>query len=226
METNLLKWHHYSHIRTVSYSFHSSTVFLGGFHCHSQLCTYLLFCFYFVHVYIGLTTWTNKVIIECNVTKDLASLLRWSSTLDDYRMFGKWYFVTKIVLTYCEKKLFYWSRKTFEILGWRLTICKNFEITKTIYSNSERSEQFLVTECFLTSSWRFLIPIKLEKLELELEKKYWDLETCRKSYKKNNIWPCHWTKLIGFGRWSIQKNRSLSSLKVPFLIILVLVPLS
>ena len=25
---------------------------------------------------------------------------------------------------------------------------KNFEITRTIYSNSERSEQFLVTECF------------------------------------------------------------------------------
>jgi hypothetical protein len=25
---------------------------------------------------------------------------------------------TKIVLTYCEKKLFYWSRKTFEIRGW------------------------------------------------------------------------------------------------------------
>ena len=46
----------------------------------------------------------------------------------------KWYFVTKIVLTYCEKKLFEWSRN-------------NFEITRTIYSNSERSEQFLVTEC-------------------------------------------------------------------------------
>ena len=29
------------------------------------------------------------------------------------------YFVTKIVLAYCEKKLFYWSRKTFEIRGWR-----------------------------------------------------------------------------------------------------------
>ena len=27
-------------------------------------------------------------------------------------------------------------------------ICKNFEITRTICSNSERSEQFLVTECF------------------------------------------------------------------------------
>ena len=27
-------------------------------------------------------------------------------------------------------------------------ICKIFEITRTIYSNSERSEQFLVIECF------------------------------------------------------------------------------
>ena len=53
-----------------------------------------------------------------------------------------WNFVTKIVLmTYCEKKLFYWLRKTFEIRGWRLRICKNFEITRTIYSNSKRSCQ-------------------------------------------------------------------------------------
>jgi hypothetical protein len=60
----------------------------------------------------------------------------------------QWYFVTKIVFTYCEKKMFYWSRKTFEIRGWRPRICKIFEITRTIFSNSERSEQFLVTECF------------------------------------------------------------------------------
>ena len=38
--------------------------------------------------------------------------------------------------------------KTFEIRGWRPRICKVFEITRTICSNSERSEQFLVTECF------------------------------------------------------------------------------
>ena len=38
--------------------------------------------------------------------------------------------------------------KTFEIRGWRSRICKKIEITRTIYSNSERSEQFLVTECF------------------------------------------------------------------------------
>ena len=39
-----------------------------------------------------------------------------------------------------------------------------------IYSNSESSEQFLVTECFLTCSWRFLIAKKLEQLEFKLEK--------------------------------------------------------
>ena len=33
------------------------------------------------------------------------------------------------------------------------------------YSNSERSEQFLVTNAFLTCSWRFLLSNKLEQLE-------------------------------------------------------------
>jgi hypothetical protein len=33
-------------------------------------------------------------------------------------------FVTKIVLTYCEKKKFWWSRKTFEIRGRMLRIFK------------------------------------------------------------------------------------------------------
>jgi hypothetical protein len=56
-----------------------------------------------------------------------------------------------------------------------------FEIIRTIYSNSESSEQVLVTECFLTCSWRFLISNQLEQLELRLEKKYWDSEICRKS---------------------------------------------
>ena len=60
----------------------------------------------------------------------------------------KWYFVTTIVLTYSEKKLFYWSKKPFEIWGWGPRIFKILKITWTIYSNSERSEQFLVTECF------------------------------------------------------------------------------
>ena len=33
-----------------------------------------------------------------------------------------------------------------------------------------KSELFLVTECFLTSSWRFLISNKLEQLQFKLEK--------------------------------------------------------
>ena len=40
----------------------------------------------------------------------------------------------------------------------------------------------LGTERFLTCScWRFLVSKKLEQLEFKLEKKYWELETCRKS---------------------------------------------
>ena len=48
----------------------------------------------------------------------------------------KWYFVTKIVLTHCEKKLFLWSRKS---RGWKSRICKIFENTWTIFSNNFRT---------------------------------------------------------------------------------------
>ena len=63
---------------------------------------------------------------------------------------GGWYFVSKIVLV---------IEKNFEA-----------EITRTIYLNSESSEQFSVTNAFLTCSWRFLIRIsnKLEQLEFDL----------------------------------------------------------
>ena len=49
--------------------------------------------------------------------------------------------LSKLFLPTVTKKLFYWSRKTFEIRGWRPRICKIFEIIWTIYSNSERSEK-------------------------------------------------------------------------------------
>ena len=49
-------------------------------------------------------------------------------------------------------------------------ICKNFEITKAIYSNSERSEQFLVTECFFNLFLEVLRSNKLEQLAFKLEK--------------------------------------------------------
>jgi len=50
----------------------------------------------------------------------------------------KWCIVTKIVLTYCEKKLFQWSKIIFEIRDWRPRIFKRFEIIRTICSNSEK----------------------------------------------------------------------------------------
>ena len=66
-------------------------------------------------------------------------------------------------MTYCEKKK----------SGDREKLLSDFEINRTVYSKCERSEQVLVTECFLTCSWRFLIHDKLEQLEF----KFWDLET-------------------------------------------------
>ena len=61
-----------------------------------------------------------------------------------FNFFG--YFASTIVLTRFEN-FSLTIEKTLEIGGWRPIICKFFEITKTIYSNSERQEQFLVTEC-------------------------------------------------------------------------------
>ena len=50
-----------------------------------------------------------------------------------------------------RKKKFKLSKYFFETRGWRTRIYKFFEITRTIYSNSERSEPFLVKECLFIS---------------------------------------------------------------------------
>ena len=44
------------------------------------------------------------------------------------------------------------------------------KITKTICSKSERSEQFLKQNAFLTYSWRFFRTDKLEEFKFKLEK--------------------------------------------------------
>ena len=46
-------------------------------------------------------------------------------------------------------------------------------ITITIYSNSERPEQFLATESFSTCSWIFIKSDKSEQLEFKLQKLLW-----------------------------------------------------
>ena len=53
----------------------------------------------------------------------------------------KLYFVSKIVLTYCEKKIVLVIKKN--VWDSRLRIWKKFQITRTVCLNSERSEQFL-----------------------------------------------------------------------------------
>jgi hypothetical protein len=50
----------------------------------------------------------------------------------------KWYFVTKIVLTHCEKHC---SSDREKLLKFEAEF-------RTIYSSRKRSEQFLLTECF------------------------------------------------------------------------------
>ena len=68
-----------------------------------------------------------------------------------------------------EKKLL-----TFEAEGWEFSKCLK-SLNRTIYSNSERSEQFLITECFFNflTSCRFFRSNKLEQLDFQLEKIIW-----------------------------------------------------
>ena len=81
-----------------------------------------------------------------------------------------WYFVTKIVLTYCEKKLLVLEKNFWNSRLKAKNLQKLFEITRTIYLKSERSKQFLVTEGFFNFSWKFYIFDRLEQLGFKLEK--------------------------------------------------------
>ena len=82
---------------------------------------------------------------------------------------------------YCEKKLFYWSRLTFEIRGWRPRIWNIFEIIRTICSDRERSEQFLAT-----FSWRFLISYKLRPIRIQIRKKLLGFRNMQEKLEENH----------------------------------------
>ena len=69
-----------------------------------------------------------------------------------------------------EKIVLVMEKKSFEIQGWCLRICENFDITTAIYSNSEMSEQFLKQNAFLTCSLMFLRSNTLEQFKFKLEK--------------------------------------------------------
>ena len=70
--------------------------------------------------------------------------------------------------------------KPLEIRGWRPRICKIFEITRTIYTNSARSEQFLETDCFFNLFLEVPHILWTRKIIIQIGKNHWDSETCRK----------------------------------------------
>ena len=133
--------------------------------------------------YIDFEIWDSKPsFCYLRIINNNSSAVRAMIQYKAFRMVTKWalkdfvpvlsIYLGILFLTYCENFfLFYWTRKTFKLWGWRPRICKNFEITKTIYSNSETSDQFLKQDAFLTCSWRFLRYKILEIFKLKLEKK-------------------------------------------------------
>ena len=58
---------------------------------------------------------------------------------------------------------------------------KFFKITRTIYSNIEGSEQFLVTECFFNLFLEVSQILYIRTIKVDIGKNYWDSEICRKS---------------------------------------------
>ena len=99
--------------------------------------SYLIF-----RAYVVLGNVANGYVLPKNMTLVIELILV------KFWIFGHWtefekrnqfYFVTKIVLTYCEKKLFYWSRKIlkFEAEGWEFA--KVLRSLVQFILNSERS---------------------------------------------------------------------------------------
>jgi hypothetical protein len=71
-------------------------------------------------------------------------------------------------MVFCFQNCFSDREKLLKFEDEGRELSKFFEITRTIYSNSERSDTFLKQHTFLTCYWRFLRSNKLEQLELKL----------------------------------------------------------
>ena len=75
----------------------------------------------------------------------------------------------KIVLFFhCLNKLFKWSQNFCKFLTFKLEFQKFFSITRTIYSNCERSEQFLVKFIYSEKAKKFSWGLALVHFQ-----KYW-----------------------------------------------------
>ena len=128
----------------------------------------------------------NIFAIVCNQFLREHILFSWNFALTRYLfsselnknncLLQKWYFVSKTGLTYCEKKLSSDREIFFKFEA------EGREFAKFLRSLEQLFEQWKArpifeTECYLTCSWRFL--------RSDIGKNNWDLETYRKSLKKD-----------------------------------------
>ena len=92
---------------------------------------------------------TRKISLEFREELGLSVILYLLSHSANYKhlvvMSSSWNFLARAELWRFRAEPS-WGASIFELQFKR--ICKIFEITRTIYSNTERSEQFWVTECF------------------------------------------------------------------------------
>ena len=78
--------------------------------------------------------------------------------------FHKWYFFTKIVLTYCEKKCSSDQEKLLKFEAEGREFAKFLRSVEQFIQTVTGQNSFWKQNAFLTFSWRFLIPNKLEQL--------------------------------------------------------------
>ena len=89
-----------------------------------------------------------KVRFSAKITKIWWNLISTYVIVDFLHIYSK--LLRSAIPVQCNWKMVFCHQNCSELLWEKivLVIEKIFEITRTIYSNSERSEQFLVTECF------------------------------------------------------------------------------
>ena len=92
----------------------------------------------------------------------------------------KWHFVSKTVLTWCEKNLVFFDEKFLQILGWRL-----FEITRLFLSHRSAIFETEYVGFFFYSDW---------SLKFILSQNFWLIGTIKKS--------------IGTKNWNIETYRN------------------
>ena len=92
-------------------------------------------------------------------------------------------FFSKIVQTYCEKKLFYWFAAIRKICSQNPQICKMFEITRTIYLNFEMPERFLKL-LFTGGFYNLQTGRMIETIKMPIGINNWQVETYRNKLEK------------------------------------------